>query len=304
VGDTIEGQFTEDDVWYAAKIDSVTEDGKYHVTYTEYGNQEVIPAERIRAVTNATTATKPAESTPAPPTTTSDDSWGTSSTSASSDAFGSSSGFSSFSSSGGGSSDKQPSLSLFIGGLSFQTDENSLQAAFSEYGAIDRARIVKDRDTGKSKGFGYVDFLDQESAEKAFAGAQGKEIDGRSIRIDYSQPKGSGGGGGGRGGGAGGSSSFGGGSSSFGGGSSSFGGGSSSFGGSSSPSTNGFGSTAPARKESAPAVTQDEPFDPSTLNPSRKVSFSGNQGSMTLIVNRTFQEEPKKSKLFAHLNHS
>ncbi|KZT13203.1 RNA-binding domain-containing protein [Laetiporus sulphureus 93-53] len=95
-----------------------------------------------------------------------------------------------------------PSSTLFLGNLSWNTTEDQVWEIFGEYGDVKSVRLPTDRETGKPKGFGYVEFLDIESAKKAFEGGSGTEIDGRAVRIDYSQPRdpNSGGRGGGRGG--------------------------------------------------------------------------------------------------------
>eukprot|EP00250_Pteridium_aquilinum_P007704 c17373_g1_i1 orf=161-691(+) len=129
------------------------------------------------------------------------------------------------------------SSKLFIGGLSFNTQEDSLRQAFSPHGDIQDVRIITDRETGRSRGFGFVTFGSEADAEAALQGMDGKVVDGRAIRVDYASstnaPRGGGGGGfGGGGGGFGGGGSYGGGGSRFGGGGDSdFGGGGGGFGG-------------------------------------------------------------------------
>ncbi|KAF4574485.1 hypothetical protein EYR36_005821 [Pleurotus pulmonarius] len=104
-----------------------------------------------------------------------------------------------------GDSTSPPSQTLFVGNLSFGVSEDSLWEFFGEYGSVKNVRLPTDRESGRPKGFGYVEFDDVESATKAYEGANGQEIEGRSIRLDYSQPRdNSGGFGGGRGGGRGG----------------------------------------------------------------------------------------------------
>jgi nucleolin len=120
-----------------------------------------------------------------------------------------------------------PSSVLFAGNLSFDATEDSLWDVFAEYGDVKGVRVPTDRDSGKVKGYGYVEFFDIETAKKAFEGTQGMELLGRNLRIDYSQPRDGGGqrGGGrgfGRGGGRGG---FDGGRGGFGGGRGGFDGG-------------------------------------------------------------------------------
>ncbi|KAK9671427.1 hypothetical protein RND81_12G029600 [Saponaria officinalis] len=104
------------------------------------------------------------------------------------------------------------STKLFVGGLSYGTDDNSLRDAFSEFGEVADARVITDRDTGRSRGFGFVNFADSESANSAVTAMDGQDLHGRSIRVSIanerpSGPRGSGGGysgGGGYGGGGGG----------------------------------------------------------------------------------------------------
>jgi heterogeneous nuclear ribonucleoprotein A1/A3 len=95
---------------------------------------------------------------------------------------------------------------LFVGGLSWNTDDRLLQEAFAPHGTIVEARVITDRDTGRSRGFGFVTFEDPASAQAALEAMNGKELDGRSLRVDLAndRPRGGGGGGGGRGGGGGG----------------------------------------------------------------------------------------------------
>ena len=95
------------------------------------------------------------------------------------------------------------SKKLFVGSLSWDTNDESLRNAFSQYGEISEAVVISDRDTGRSRGFGFVTFEDDDAADKAVAALNGTELDGRTIRVDVAQAKqrsGGGGGGGGRGG--------------------------------------------------------------------------------------------------------
>jgi len=96
------------------------------------------------------------------------------------------------------------SKKLFVGSLSWDTNNDGLYAAFSPHGDIEEAIVVSDRDTGRSRGFGFVTFKDDESADKALAALNGTDLDGRTIKVDVAQAKqrsgGGGGGGGGRGG--------------------------------------------------------------------------------------------------------
>ena len=94
---------------------------------------------------------------------------------------------------------------LFVGGLSWGTDDNGLHDAFSRFGEITEAKVITDRETGRSRGFGFVTFEDISSADEAIKEMDGTDLDGRTIRVSEAQeqrPRG--GGGGGRGGGGGG----------------------------------------------------------------------------------------------------
>ncbi|XP_031710836.1 cold inducible RNA binding protein a isoform X3 [Anarrhichthys ocellatus] len=73
---------------------------------------------------------------------------------------------------------------LFIGGLSFETNEESLAAAFGKYGSIEKVDVIRDKETGKSRGFGFVKFDNSDDAKDALEAMNGKTLDGRSIRVD------------------------------------------------------------------------------------------------------------------------
>jgi cold-inducible RNA-binding protein len=89
---------------------------------------------------------------------------------------------------------------VFVGGLSWGTKDESLREAFEAYGAVAEARVITDRETGRSRGFGFVTFEDSNAASKAISEMNGKELDGRPIKVSEAQEKSEGGGGGGRGG--------------------------------------------------------------------------------------------------------
>ena len=102
-------------------------------------------------------------------------------------------------------------MDIYVGNLAYQTNDESLRSAFAAYGEVASARVVSDRMTGRSKGFGFVEMPDRTQAQAAIDALNGKELDGRTLRVNESQPKpreergGSGGGGfrGGAGGGGG-----------------------------------------------------------------------------------------------------
>jgi len=104
---------------------------------------------------------------------------------------------------------------LFVGGLNFATSNERLRELFAEAGQVDSATVVTDRDTGRSRGFGFVEMASAEDAEQAISKFNGQEIDGRRLQVEKAKEGGSGGGGarrgGGFGGGGGGRGGFGGG---------------------------------------------------------------------------------------------
>ena len=100
---------------------------------------------------------------------------------------------------------------IFVGNLSFNTNEDEVRQLFESYGQVDRVSIMTDRDTGRSRGFGFVEMNSNEDGEKAIAALNGSQLGGRTINVNEARPKaervGGGGGGGrergGRGGGGG-----------------------------------------------------------------------------------------------------
>ncbi|KAM0007288.1 putative RNA recognition motif domain, nucleotide-binding alpha-beta plait domain superfamily [Helianthus debilis subsp. tardiflorus] len=101
----------------------------------------------------------------------------------------------------------------FVGGLAWATTDQSLQEAFSQYGEILESKIINDRETGRSRGFGFVTFKDEQSMRDAIEAMNGQSLDGRNITVNEAQSRGSGGGGGRRDGGG-----YGGGGGGYGGG--------------------------------------------------------------------------------------
>ncbi|MFH1964488.1 MAG: RNA-binding protein [Acidobacteriota bacterium] len=88
-------------------------------------------------------------------------------------------------------------MNIYVGNISYSTNETMLEQAFSAYGTVDSARIITDRDSGRSKGFGFVEMSDQSEAQAAIEALNGSDIDGRSITVNEARPKPAGGGGGG-----------------------------------------------------------------------------------------------------------
>src|SRR3981189_3133068 len=98
--------------------------------------------------------------------------------------------------------------SLFVGNMSFQTTEGELRDLFTPFGQVTRVHMAMDRETGRARGFAFVEMPNDEEAAKAMAGLDGKELGGRNLKVNEARPKtaggggprsGSGGGGGGRG---------------------------------------------------------------------------------------------------------
>jgi cold-inducible RNA-binding protein len=97
-------------------------------------------------------------------------------------------------------------VKLYVGNMSFGTTEASLEALFSNYGEVQEVAVVTDRDTGRSRGFGFVT-MDDDGARQAIEALNGNEFEGRTLTVNEAKPRGSGGGGRGggyRGGGGGG----------------------------------------------------------------------------------------------------
>ena len=81
------------------------------------------------------------------------------------------------------------SIKLYVGNLNYATTEDTLKNVFAPYGEILSAVVIKDRATGQSKGFGFVELSDEGFAQKAIAGLGGKEVDGRRIRVSVAEEK-------------------------------------------------------------------------------------------------------------------
>ena len=105
------------------------------------------------------------------------------------------------------------STKLYVGNLSFNTSNEDLQELFAQAGTVESANVVEDRDTGRSRGFGFVEMSSAEEVKAAIEQLNGKEIDGRSLTVNEARPREerSGGGGGGNRGGGGGRGGYGGG---------------------------------------------------------------------------------------------
>jgi cold-inducible RNA-binding protein len=89
---------------------------------------------------------------------------------------------------------------IFVGNLDFAATDSSLRSMFEQYGTVDRVNLVTDRDTGRSRGFAFVEMSHTEEADRAIAALNGTNLDGRALNVNEARPKTAGGGGGNGGG--------------------------------------------------------------------------------------------------------
>ena len=80
-------------------------------------------------------------------------------------------------------------MNIYVGNLSYNVRENDLQGVMEEYGAVDSCKIIKDRETGRSKGFGFVEMTDDMAANKAIEELNGAEFDGRTMVVKEARPR-------------------------------------------------------------------------------------------------------------------
>ena len=78
---------------------------------------------------------------------------------------------------------------IYVGNLSFTCDDQSLEGIFAEFGTVESARVITDRDTGRSKGFGFVEMSTESEAQAAIDQLNEKEVDGRAIRVNEAKPQ-------------------------------------------------------------------------------------------------------------------
>jgi RNA recognition motif-containing protein len=83
--------------------------------------------------------------------------------------------------------------SIFVGNMNFQTTESDLRALFAPFGQVTRVHMAMDRETGRARGFAFVEMPNDEEAAKAIAGLDGKEAGGRNLKVNEARPKGEGG---------------------------------------------------------------------------------------------------------------
>lgn len=89
---------------------------------------------------------------------------------------------------------------LYVGNLPYSVTSSTLEQLFGEHGTVQSAQVIMDRDSGRSKGFGFVEMGSDQEAQSAISAMNGKEVDGRALTVNEARPKEEGGGGGGRGG--------------------------------------------------------------------------------------------------------
>ena len=85
---------------------------------------------------------------------------------------------------------------LYVDNLSYEINNEALEKMFTEYGTVDDAKVITDRDTGQSKGFGFVEMSSSSEAQAAITALDGKEVEGRALKVNEAKPRESGGGGG------------------------------------------------------------------------------------------------------------
>ena len=87
---------------------------------------------------------------------------------------------------------------LYVGNLTFNTNDRTLEETFSAFGTVESAQVIMDRDTGRSKGFGFVEMSTEEEAQAAISNLDGQDLDGRNLKVNEAKPRENRGGGGGR----------------------------------------------------------------------------------------------------------
>lgn len=86
---------------------------------------------------------------------------------------------------------------IYVGNCSYELTDEQLRDLFATYGEVDRVSIIRDRETGRSRGFAFVEMSDSAAAQAAIAGVNGTELGGRALKVNEAKPKSEGGGGGG-----------------------------------------------------------------------------------------------------------
>ncbi|HSQ36821.1 MAG TPA: RNA-binding protein [Acidimicrobiia bacterium] len=81
------------------------------------------------------------------------------------------------------------STNIYVGNLAFSTTSSTLRTLFAEHGEVTSAQVVEDRDTGRSRGFGFVEMSSAEEAQKAIAATDGKNVEGRQLKVNLARPR-------------------------------------------------------------------------------------------------------------------
>ena len=80
-------------------------------------------------------------------------------------------------------------MQIYVGNMSYETTQENLESLFAQYGSVDSVKIITDRETGRAKGFGFITMNDDSSAQNAIAELNGKEFDGRTLKVNEAKPK-------------------------------------------------------------------------------------------------------------------
>jgi cold-inducible RNA-binding protein len=80
-------------------------------------------------------------------------------------------------------------VNIFVGNLAFTATEDDLRQLFEQYGAVDKVNFITDRDTGRARGFGFVEMPDSRAAQSAIQGLQGKDLAGRALTVNEAKPR-------------------------------------------------------------------------------------------------------------------
>ena len=81
------------------------------------------------------------------------------------------------------------STNIYVGNLTFATNSADLEHLFSEHGEVTKAQVITDRDSGRSRGFGFVEMTSSEEAQKAISSLNGKDVDGRQLTVNLAKPR-------------------------------------------------------------------------------------------------------------------
>jgi len=81
------------------------------------------------------------------------------------------------------------STNIYVGNLAFSTGSSDLERLFAQHGSVSRAQVVEDRDTGRSRGFGFVEMTSAEEAQKAIAALDGSEVEGRNLKVNIAKER-------------------------------------------------------------------------------------------------------------------